>query len=114
MDRLRDAAPLRARRGRPDLLHRPRTSPSSTWGIKSKLTELAVDTGAEAFFIGKAAALAEIYRKIETELRSQYFLRYLTNSTKGENEFRAIEVKLENPKLKRQDDPRLFPLTTVG
>ncbi|HEX2758417.1 MAG TPA: hypothetical protein VHP60_07945, partial [Thermoanaerobaculia bacterium] len=53
-------------------------------------SELAVDTGAEAFFIGKAAALAEVYRKIETELRSQYFLRYLTNSTKGENQFRAI------------------------
>ncbi|MFI5121164.1 MAG: VWA domain-containing protein [Thermoanaerobaculia bacterium] len=79
------------------------------FGIKSKMTELAVDTGAEAFFIGKAAALAEVYRKIETELRSQYFLRYLTNSSKGENQFRAIDVKLNNPKLRAKTIRGYFP-----
>jgi Ca-activated chloride channel homolog len=78
-------------------------------GIKAKMTELAADTGAEAFFIGKAAALTEVYRKIETELRSQYFLRYLTNSTKGENQFRAIEVKLKNPKLRAKTIRGYFP-----
>ncbi|HEX7613725.1 MAG TPA: VWA domain-containing protein [Thermoanaerobaculia bacterium] len=78
-------------------------------GIKSKMSELAVDTGAEAFFIGKASALAEVYRKIETELRSQYFLRYLTNSSKGENQFRAIEVKLKNPKLHAKTIRGYFP-----
>lgn len=78
-------------------------------GIKSRLTELAADTGAEAFFVGKASALAEVYRKIETELRSQYFLRYLTNSSKGENQFRAIEVKLRNPKLRAKTIRGYFP-----
>jgi VWFA-related protein len=78
-------------------------------GIKSKMTELAADTGAEAFFIGKASALAEVYRKIETELRSQYFLRYLTNSAKGENQFRAIDVKLRNPKLHAKTIRGYFP-----
>jgi Ca-activated chloride channel homolog len=78
-------------------------------GIKSRMSELAADTGAEAFFIGKAAALAEVYRKIETELRSQYFLRYLTNSGKGENQFRAIDVKLKNPKLHAKTIRGYFP-----
>ena len=78
-------------------------------GIKSRMTELAADTGAESFFIGKASALAEVYRKIETELRSQYFLRYLTNSAKGENQFRAIEVKLKNPKLRAKTIRGYFP-----
>ena len=78
-------------------------------GIKSRLIELAADTGAEAFFIGKASGLAEVYRKIETELRSQYFLRYLTNSAKGENQFRAIEVKLKNPKLRAKTIRGYFP-----
>ncbi|MEO8584574.1 MAG: VWA domain-containing protein [Acidobacteriota bacterium] len=78
-------------------------------GIKSKMTELAADTGAEAFFVGKASALAEVYRKIETELRSQYFLRYLTNSSKGENQFRAIEVRLKNPKLRAKTIRGYFP-----
>jgi Ca-activated chloride channel family protein len=78
-------------------------------GIKSKMTELAADTGAEAFFVGKASVLPEVYRKIETELRSQYFLRYLTNSSKGENQFRAIEVKLRNPKLRAKTIRGYFP-----
>lgn len=78
-------------------------------GIKSRMNELAADTGAEAFFISKAAALPEIYRKIETELRAQYFLRYLTNSQKGENQFRAIEVRLKEPKLRAKTIRGYFP-----
>jgi VWFA-related protein len=78
-------------------------------GIKGRMTELAADTGAEAFFVSKASALPEVYRKIETELRSQYFLRYLTNSTKGENQFRAIEVKLRDPKLRAKTIRGYFP-----
>jgi Ca-activated chloride channel homolog len=78
-------------------------------GIKGRMSELAADTGAEAFFVSKAAALPEVYRKIETELRSQYFLRYLTNSQKGENQFRAIEVKLRDPKLRAKTIRGYFP-----
>ncbi len=78
-------------------------------GIKGRMTELAADTGAEAFFVGKASALPEVYRKIETELRSQYFLRYLTNSQKGENQFRAIDVKLKDPKLRAKTIRGYFP-----
>ncbi len=78
-------------------------------GIKPKLRELASDTGAEAFFIGKAAELADIYRKIETEMRSQYFVSYLTNSKKGENEFRTVDVKLKNPKLRPKTIRGYFP-----
>jgi VWFA-related protein len=78
-------------------------------GIKGRMNELAADTGAEAFFVGKASALPEVYRKIETELRSQYFLRYLTNSTKGENQFRAIQVTLKDPKLHAKTIRGYFP-----
>ncbi len=78
-------------------------------GIKPKMRELAGDTGAEAFFIGKASELAEVYRKIETELRAQYFVTYLTNSKKGENEFRAVEVKLADPKLRPKTIRGYFP-----
>ncbi len=78
-------------------------------GIKSRMNELASDTGAEAFFVSKASSLPEVYRKIETELRSQYFLRYLTNSQKGENQFRAIEVKLRDPKLRAKTIRGYFP-----
>ncbi len=78
-------------------------------GIKPKLKELAADTGGEAFFISKAAELPEIYRKIETELRSQYFVSYLTNSKKGENEFRTVAVKMSDPKLRPKTIRGYFP-----
>ncbi len=78
-------------------------------GIKGRMTELAADTGAEAFFVSKAAALPEVYRKIETELRSQYFLRYLTNSQKGEDQFRAIEVRLKDATLRAKTIRGYFP-----
>ena len=78
-------------------------------GIKPKMRELASDTGGEAFFVGKAAELAEVYRKIETELRSQYFVTYLTNSRKGENEFRSVDVKLSDPKLRPKTIRGYFP-----
>jgi Ca-activated chloride channel family protein len=77
--------------------------------IKSHMTELAADTGAEAFFVSSAKSLPEVYRKIETELRSQYFVRYLTNSKKGENEFRKVEVRLKDPKLRAKTIRGYFP-----
>ena len=73
------------------------------------MNELAADTGAEAFFVGNAKGLPEIYRKIETELRSQYFLRYLTESKKPEEEFRAVEVRLKDPKLRAKTIRGYFP-----
>ncbi len=78
-------------------------------GIRSRLTELAADTGAEAFYVSKAVGLPDIYRKIETELRSQYFVSYLTNSKKGPDEFRSVEVKLKDPKLKAKTIRGYFP-----
>jgi Ca-activated chloride channel homolog len=83
--------------------------PFLEFGIKPKLKELASDTGGEAFFIGKVSELPEIYRRIETELRAQYFVSYLTNSKKGENEFRAVDVKLSDPKLRPKTIRGYFP-----
>jgi len=78
-------------------------------GLKGKLREMAGDTGAEAFFISKAKELEEIYRKIEIELRSQYFLTYLTESKKPESEFRAVEVKMKKPGLRAKTIRGYFP-----
>ncbi len=78
-------------------------------GLKAKMNELARDTGGEAFFVGNAKGLAEIYKKIETELRSQYFLSYLTDSKKPDEEYRTIEVKLSRSDLKAKTIRGYFP-----
>lgn len=77
--------------------------------LKGKMNELAGDTGGEAFFVGSAKSLPEIYRKIETEMRSQYFVSYLTTSRKPESEFRTVEVKLKDPKLRAKTIRGFFP-----
>lgn len=77
--------------------------------LKGRLREIADDTGGEAFFIGGAKELAGIYRKIETEVRSQYFLSYLTESKKKEDEFRAVEVRIGKPGLKAKTIRGYFP-----
>ena len=78
-------------------------------GLKSRLKEIAADTGGEAFFIGSAKELPSIYRKIETEVRSQYFLSYLAESKKSEDEFRTVEVRLAKPGLKAKTIRGYFP-----
>ncbi|MBK9090158.1 MAG: VWA domain-containing protein [Holophagales bacterium] len=78
-------------------------------GLKSRLKELAEDTGGEAFFIGGAKELPGIYRKIETEVRSQYFLSYLNESKKKEDEFRLVEVRVGKPGLKAKTIRGYFP-----
>ena len=78
-------------------------------GLKGKMNELANDTGGEAFFVGNASGLAEIYRKIESELRSQYFVTYETSSKKPEDQFRTVEVRMKNPKLRAKTIRGYFP-----
>jgi VWFA-related protein len=69
------------------------------FGVKSKLKELAGDTGGELFLTTAAAKIPEIVQRIETELRSQYILSYRTDSTKPDGEFRAITVACNKPQV---------------
>jgi VWFA-related protein len=78
-------------------------------GLKNKINEISADTGGEAFYVKSAAGLAEIYRKIESELRSQYFLTYETSSKKPEDQFRTVEVKMKDGKLRAKTIRGYFP-----
>jgi VWFA-related protein len=69
------------------------------FGVKSKLKELAGDTGGEIFLTTDAKKIPEIVQRIETELRSQYILSYRTDSTKPDGEFRAITVACRKPEV---------------
>ena len=67
-----------------------------------KLNELAADTGAEAFFVGKASALPEVYRKIETELRSQYFLQVPHELVEGREPVPRDRGEAQGPETARR------------
>lgn len=68
--------------------------------IRSKLKELASDTGGEAFFTSSAGKIPDIVKEIETELRSQYLLSYRTGSKKPEGEFRQVKVTVDKRGIK--------------
>lgn len=60
----------------------------------SKMKSLAAETGGVAYFIRDAKKLSEAYDQLEADLRSQYLLSYHTESSKTDQKYRTIEVKV--------------------
>ncbi|MFV2071991.1 MAG: VWA domain-containing protein, partial [Thermoanaerobaculales bacterium] len=68
-------------------------------GSRRILKSLAAETGGEVFFPKQVEELPAVYDRIATLLRSQYLLWYRSPSDKPVEEFRAIEVKIDDPAL---------------
>ncbi len=66
-------------------------------GGTRKMRELADETGAVAYFIKDVKQLDATYTQLEKELRSQYLIAYETESTKKDQAYRTIEVKVDKP-----------------
>lgn len=62
-----------------------------------KMKELADETGAVAYFIKDVKQLEATYTQLEKELRSQYLVAYETSSSKKDQAYRTIEVKVDKP-----------------
>jgi Ca-activated chloride channel family protein len=69
----------------------------SVLGGGGKMKSLAAETGGVAYMIRNTNQLAETYRLIEQDLRSQYLLSYHAESTKKDQAYRTIEVKVDRP-----------------
>jgi VWFA-related protein len=70
------------------------------FSIRSKLKEMAGDTGGEVFFTSDEKKIPDIVRQIETELRSQYILSYRTDSNRPDGEFRTVAVSCRKPDVR--------------
>jgi len=66
---------------------------------KKKLTHLAEETGGRSFFVDAATDLPGIYRAIQEELRSRYYLAYQSTNTAEDEDFRTIQVKVSGKDL---------------
>jgi VWFA-related protein len=78
-------------------------------GVRSKLNDLARETGGRTFFISRAAELVTVYREIEEELRSQYLVAYSSDRTEQDGQFRQVEVKVRGGKLKARTISGYYP-----
>ncbi len=56
---------------------------------------LAEETGGRAFFIQSVDELDEIYAAIDQDLRSRYLMVYQSTSSKSEEEFRSVRVRVQ-------------------
>ena len=63
----------------------------------SKMKALAAETGGVAYFIKDVKQLKDTYAQLEKELRSQYLISYYTESTRKDQKYRTVEVKVNRP-----------------
>ncbi|HXO22299.1 MAG TPA: VWA domain-containing protein [Thermoanaerobaculia bacterium] len=78
-------------------------------GIRSKLNNLAEETGGRAFFISHAPELASVYEKIGAELRSRYLLAFNAERKEGDRSYHPIEVKVARGGLKARTAHGYYP-----
>ncbi len=76
---------------------------------RSKLMQLAEETGGGSYFITEIEQLETIYAQIESELRSKYFLAYQSSNNDQDSGFRAIEVEMEDRDLEAKTLSGYYP-----
>ena len=64
------------------------------------IKSIAAESGGIAYFIKSTKDLAEAYKELEKELRSQYLIAYQSESTKKDTAYRPIVVKVDRPDAK--------------
>jgi Ca-activated chloride channel homolog len=79
--------------------------------IRGHLKDLASATGAEVFYPPKKKKgnLADIYRRIDEQLRAQYLLTYRSPSNKGPDDFRSVRVEVKGEGLMARTIAGYFP-----
>ena len=77
--------------------------------VRGKLDKFAQETGGRTFYIQEARELSGAYRQIEKELRSQYLVAYNSNSNRPKDEYREVELKVRDGKLKARTISGYYP-----
>jgi Ca-activated chloride channel family protein len=61
---------------------------------------IAAESGGLAYFISGTRQLADTYKQLENELRSQYLIAYQSETTKKDSAYRSVLVKVDRPDAK--------------
>jgi Ca-activated chloride channel homolog len=70
------------------------------FGGPAKMRSLAGESGGVAYFIRDVKQLESTYVQLEKDLRSQYLISYHAESTKKDQAYRTVEVKVDQPGAK--------------
>ena len=77
--------------------------------IRGRLKDIAAATGAEVFYAPKKSGLADVYKRIDEQLRAQYLLTYRSPSSKAADEFRTVRVEVKGEGLSARTIAGYFP-----
>jgi VWFA-related protein len=66
------------------------------------LRKLSEDTGGRVFRVDRKLGLADIFRQIESELRTQYAISYSSSNPNKDGGFRKVEIRPKDKNLKAQ------------
>lgn len=66
----------------------------------AKMKALAAETGGVAYFLRDTKELKSTYAQLENDLRTQYLISYQTESTRNDQKYRTVEVKVDRPNAK--------------
>lgn len=67
---------------------------------EAQMTDLAEKTGGRCYFPSDYSQIKSVYRQVAQELRNQYFLTYISESSKARNSFHNISVEYLQPASK--------------
>jgi Ca-activated chloride channel homolog len=65
-----------------------------------RLTQIANESGGEAFFPSSMKQIEAAYDKIVAQIRAQYNIGYVSTSTAYDGNWRKVEIKVRRPDLK--------------
>jgi Ca-activated chloride channel family protein len=77
--------------------------------VRERLKTIAAATGAEVFYAPKKSDLADVYRRIDEQLRAQYLLTYRSPSAKAADLFRTVRVEVKGEGLTARSIAGYFP-----
>jgi Ca-activated chloride channel family protein len=67
---------------------------------RSRLQQIAEITGGQAFFPTSMKDLDAVYDKVQSEIRAQYLIGYLSTNSRTDGSWRRVDIKVTRPGLK--------------
>ena len=79
-------------------------SPPARSEQRQRITQIALETGGEAFFPTEMKQVEEAYAKILKQIRAQYTIGYVSSNAKPDGRWRRVEIRvkrsdIEGPKV---------------
>jgi len=75
-------------------------STSVRFDQRTRLTQIADETGGQAIFPLSMKEISEAYDRILAQIRAQYSLGYLSTNTAQDGRWRKVEIRVRRPDLK--------------